>query len=63
MPKSYEHLLPKILKITILEEDKSNNLFGEYTSNRSKCFKVVQDKSDNIKGVPQGGIISPLLMN
>jgi len=63
MPTGYEHLLPKVLKTTILEEDKSNNLFSEYTSNKSKYFKVIQDKLNNIKGVPQGGIISPLLMN
>jgi retron-type reverse transcriptase len=62
MPTNYEHLLPKILKTTILEEDNSNNPYSNYTITNCKNYKVVIDKSDIISGIPQGGIISPLLM-
>jgi len=45
MPKGYENVLIKLLKVDIL--DKGQILKKEY----------------NNKGIPQGGIISPLLMN
>ena len=63
MPIGYEYLLKRILKTNILELDTSKNPFSNYTVENVKHYKVVLDKSDNQMGVPQGGIISPLLMN
>jgi retron-type reverse transcriptase len=63
MPSGYEFLLKRILKSTILELDTDKNPFGNYTVENRKHYKVVLDKSNNHTGVPQGGIISPLLMN
>jgi retron-type reverse transcriptase len=64
MPTSYENLLPKILKTTILEEDDNQNPFSNYSFKvLRKSYKVVVEKENNLTGIPQGGIISPLLMN
>lgn len=51
MPVGYKHLLYECLKTRIVAHD------GEGR------FKVVTEWEDNNKGVPQGGIISPLIMN
>lgn len=63
MPTGYEFLLKRILKSNILELDTEKNPFSSYTTENKKYYKIVLDKSDNNTGVPQGGIISPLLMN
>lgn len=63
MPTGYEFLLKRILKSNILELDTDKNPFSNYTVENKKYYKIVLDKSDNNTGVPQGGIISPLLMN
>lgn len=63
MPIGYEFLLKRILKSNILELDTDKNPFSNYTIENPKCYKIVLDKSHNNTGVPQGGIISPLLMN
>ena len=63
MPSNYEFLLPRLLKVDIYEKDKNNNPFNEYTVEKSFKLNKVLNKSDNKTGIPQGGIISPLLMN
>lgn len=63
MPIGYEFLLKRILKSNILELDTDKNPFSNYTVENPKYYKKVLDKADNNTGVPQGGIISPLLMN
>lgn len=61
MPKEYEFLLFKILKTNIVEE--LDNKYLKYTINKARKFKQIISSEDNNKGIPQGGIISPLLMN
>jgi len=63
MPTNYEYLLSRILKTTIVELDKDNNPYSDYTLNKEKRYNIIIHKSENKKGIPQGGIISPLLMN
>jgi len=63
MPTNYEHLLPSILKVDIYELDKDKNKYNEYTINKSNNLNKIVNKCDNKTGIPQGGIISPLLMN
>lgn len=50
MPKGYESLLYSILKTNIMERN-------------GKEYKIIIDKINNNNGVPQGGILSPILMN
>ena len=50
MPKKFEHLLVEMLKTRIVER------IGD-------GFNVIIKPEDNNYGIPQGGIISPLLMN
>lgn len=50
MPERFKNLLPAILKTQIVER-------------QDKLIKVLVQPLENNKGVPQGGIISPLLMN
>lgn len=61
MPIQYEHLLAKLLKTNIYEEIPQS--FGEYRTDTQRKFKIILDKVNNNNGIPQGGIISPLLMN
>lgn len=50
MPLGYDYLLPRILKPNIVEKG-------------AKSFITLVESKDNHSGIPQGGIISPLLMN
>ena len=61
MPKGHEDLLHKILKTNIFEE--TTNHYTSFTLNKKRTFKLILAKSENTSGIPQGGIISPLLMN
>lgn len=61
MPSGYEFLLERLLKTNIYEEIPQS--FGKYRVNFQKKFKITLSKADNNYGIPQGGIISPLLMN
>lgn len=54
MPTGYEFLLPKILKAT--------RVMRKGTRGGDQCETVMEAENNN-KGIPQGGIISPLLMN
>jgi hypothetical protein len=61
MPQGYENLIKKLLKTNIYEAVPPK--FGKYIRNPIKQYKLIIAKSDNNTGIPQGGIISPLLMN
>ena len=61
MPQGYENLIKKLLKTNIYEAVPQK--FGKYIRNPIKQYKLIIAKSDNNTGIPQGGIISPLLMN
>lgn len=62
MPKGYEHLVERVLKTNIYEElDPEDRKFG--LSSKTRVLKKVIDKQLNVKGIPQGGILSPLWMN
>lgn len=61
MPIEYEYLLLSILKTNIYEEDE--NIFKKYTIDTKSKYKIIVKSNDNNLGIPQGGIISPLLMN
>lgn len=61
MPTGYEHLLGRLLKTNIYEEIPQS--FSKYRVDFQKKFKLIISKVDNNNGIPQGGIISPLLMN
>ena len=61
MPKGHEDLLRKVLKTNIFEEITDN--YTSYTLEKKRTFKLIKPLSDNTSGIPQGGIISPLLMN
>lgn len=50
MPQDYEYLLYRILKTNIVERVGDN-------------INIITIAEDNNKGIPQGGIISPILMN
>ena len=62
MPKGFEHLLPKILK-TEIQERETKSTFNLHESPSKNTLKTVVTPEENNRGVPQGGIISPLLMN
>ena len=61
MPKGYEHLIIRILKAEIQEADKDES--AKQRNLGDKKHKTVVRPEENKSGVPQGGIISPLLMN
>lgn len=63
MPLGYEYLLPRILKCNILELETDNCTFNEYTIQKKQSYKNILESSNNNIGIPQGGIIYPLLMN
>src|SRR5215813_9930691 len=50
MPNKFEHLLIEMLKTRIVEQIGTE-------------FNIITKPEDNNYGIPQGGIISPLLMN
>lgn len=64
MPSGYEALLPRILGAEVVQHCKDS---GPVAPNIVKRFKrklqLITKAEDNVKGVPQGGIISPMLMN
>lgn len=64
MPKGFEFLLPRILKAEVQEQE-SNSPFDLYEVNPKRNYKTttIITPQENTQGVPQGGIISPLLMN
>ena len=62
MPKGFEHLLLKILK-TEIQEHEIKSTFNLYKFPPENTLKTVVTPEENNQGVPQGGIISPLLMN
>ena len=62
MPKGYEHLLPKILKAAI-QEAEVESAFNLYELPVENTLKTIVGPGQSHQGVPQGGIISPLLMN
>lgn len=61
MPKGYEHLIKRILKAEIQEIDRERS--DKQRNLRDRKYKTVVRPGENKAGVPQGGIISPLLMN
>ena len=61
MPKGYEHLIIRILKAEIQEIGKDGS--DKQGNPRDRKYKTVVRPGENKAGVPQGGIISPLLMN
>lgn len=61
MPEGYEYLLRRILKSEIQEEVVVQN--SEHAVNFQRQFKTTVTREENCKGVPQGGVISPILMN
>ena len=61
MPKGYEHLIKRILKAEIQEIDEDGS--DKQRNSRGKKYKTVVHPGESKAGVPQGGIISPLLMN
>ena len=61
MPKGYEHLIKRILKAEIQEIDRERS--DRQRNSRDRKYKTVVRPGENKAGVPQGGIISPLLMN
>ena len=61
MPKGYEHLIIRILKAEIQEIDKDGR--NKQRNSGDRKYKTVIRTEENKAGVPQGGIISPLLMN
>ena len=64
MPTNYEFLLPRILKVDIkaISNSLPKDLYPE-KNGRNKNLVTIIKKEDSRKGIPQGGIISPLLMN
>ncbi len=62
MPKGFEHLLAKILK-TEIQEVQESSPFNLYELHPKSNYKTIATPETNTQGVPQGGIISPLLMN
>ena len=60
MPKGYEFLLERLLKPEVQEEISRNP--GE-SRNVPRKFKTLVKAGESDAGVPQGGIISPMLMN
>jgi retron-type reverse transcriptase len=79
LPKNYKHLLFEILKTNIVEKISTEYTFFENLSrhlwlswDRKKLstlnseinkYKEILNSSENNTGIPQGGIISPILMN
>jgi len=66
MPKGFEWLLDKILKPEILEkkgQNKVNEFILEFLPFLKPQLVTITRKCESGKGIPQGGIISPLLMN
>jgi retron-type reverse transcriptase len=79
IPKDYKHLLFKILKTNIVERIPSqyfifnkvlNHIWINWNSVKLNNLNIVSNKykkiikcNDNNTGIPQGGIISPALMN
>ena len=61
MPKGYEHLIIRILKAEIQEIDIDGS--EKYRNPKDRSYKTVVGPGESKAGVPQGGIISPLLMN
>ena len=61
MPTDYEYLLVRVLKTDIFE--RIDDKYKLYKLNQKNEYKIITTKEENIRGVPQGGIISPLLMN
>jgi len=62
MPKGYEYLLPLILKPNVVERSNESTVNIFNTAKRLK-FHTIITKEENKAGVPQGGILSPVLMN
>ena len=79
IPKEYKHLLFEILKTNIVEKDSSkysvftevlNHLWFNWSNVKltdlnleANRYKKLLDSDDNNIGIPQGGIISPVLLN
>lgn len=71
MPKDYEYLLPIVLKPSIVEMENINpeiplihkELRRALPQLNKIKFKTIIKENNLIKGIPQGGIISPLFMN
>lgn len=70
MPLGYEHLLPRILGAEIIQRhiknptnDTESTAELETVKRFNKKFQIITKAEENVRGVPQGGIISPMLMN
>ena len=69
MPLGYEFLLPRILgaetvqRFRPTDKESTEDPDSGVVMGFKKKLKIVTKAEDNVKGVPQGGIISPLLMN
>lgn len=71
MPLGYEHLLPRILGAEIIQrhiKNPTNDCVSyapelETVKRFNKKFQIITKAEENVRGVPQGGIISPMLMN
>ena len=79
LPKNYKHLLFKILKTNIVKrvttqytpfENLSQHLWLNWNhlelnslNSGINEYKEIVNSSENNAGIPQGGIISPILMN
>lgn len=64
MPNQYKSLLINILKPEIQAIGKTlpKDLYPEEIRNSKGLVTIIKSK-DNNTGIPQGGIISPILMN
>jgi retron-type reverse transcriptase len=71
MPKYFEYLLPIILKPSIIEMEKGSldnplipkRIRRAFPQLYKITYKTIMEENCSTHGIPQGGIISPLLMN
>lgn len=62
MPTGFEFLLKSILQVQIVEDITKQKFLNISNKNywSKKKFKIIKKKDENISGVPQGGILSPI---
>lgn len=63
MPRGYEHLLKSMLEAKIMEQIDEGPIHKILETGETKYKTLELLPEEKGKGIPQGGVISPLLMN